>query len=150
MRRTGFKRKTIERVRTVHTPGTGRGVHAMAGDEVVAVPKDAPIRSEPYRRLVASLPCDRCKVAGYTQVCHADEGKGAGIKSSDLTCYPGCGPRYKAPGCHYMIGSTGMLTKEGRRQYEAEAGARTRLKLLVMAQDDAKVAKVLRDVGLLP
>ncbi len=156
MKRSGFKRKTIERKPFPLFAGTGRGVIVPSGDAVVSRPKDAPIRSEPYRRLVASLPCDRCKVEGYSQAAHSDQGKGLSIKACDLTCYPLCGPRPDVmvfglyAGCHWVVGTSGTLSREERREYEAEAGARTRLKLLVMAQDDAKARKVLRDVGMWP
>lgn len=39
LRRSGFKRPKIERKRSIPTPGTGRGVHAAASDEVRAAPK---------------------------------------------------------------------------------------------------------------
>lgn len=53
-------------------------------------PKLQTWRSEAYRRLVASLPCAHCGLAGYSNACHADQGKGMGIKSDDRTCWPGC------------------------------------------------------------
>lgn len=152
MKRGTFKRPQLERKRAPLLPGTGRGVHAASSDVPVTVPKEKLVRSEAYRRLVASLPCDRCGIHGLSQAAHADQGKGMAIKSSDLTCIPLCGPHDGdgLPGCHYLIGSHGLLMKERRREYEAEAGERTRIKLLLMAQHDPKIAKVLRDVGLLP
>ncbi len=56
----------------------------------VQVPKDPPLRSEPYRRYVASLPCAHCGRAGPSQCAHADEGKGLSLKASDRTCFPLC------------------------------------------------------------
>lgn len=150
MKRTGFARKTLERARSVPTPGTGRGVHAPASDAVVAVPKDEPVRSEAYRRLVASLPCAECGIDGYSQAAHAEEGKGIGIKSCDLTCVPLCGPRLSTNGCHYAYGQGVLYPRETRRLLEKMNASETRSKLRDLAQDDAKVRKVLRDVGLLP
>ena len=40
-------------------------------------------RSEKFRRLVASLPCQHCGVDGRTQAAHRNEGKGMGLKTSD-------------------------------------------------------------------
>lgn len=34
------------------------------------IPKAAPVRSEPYRRAVATLPCAICGVPGYSQAAH--------------------------------------------------------------------------------
>lgn len=154
MKRTSMRKPLPPRQKSVPQRGTGRGAITAVDAEVRAVPKDAPVRSEPYRRLVASLPCDRCRVEGYTQAAHGDMDKGMGIKTCDLTCWPGCGPRPAShsdlmyQGCHWYVSR--MMTREERREYESEAAARTRLALLVEAQDDAKVRKILQDVGLLP
>lgn len=53
-------------------------------------PKSKPVRSEPYRRLVASLGCAMCGVEGASQAAHPNAGKGLGIKASDLLCFPLC------------------------------------------------------------
>lgn len=92
----------------------------------VAVPKAKPWRSEEYRRLVAALPCAHCGIEGFSQAAHSDEGKGMGIKSSDLTCYPACGPRHAYRGCHWNIGTSGRYSKDERRKLEAEYAAKTR------------------------
>jgi hypothetical protein len=89
-------------------------------------PKSAPIRDESYRRWVASLPCAHCGIEGFSQAAHADEGKGMGIKSSDDTCYPACGPRYGIPGCHWLLGTSGAMGKERRRELEARYAEQTR------------------------
>lgn len=94
--------------------------------EVNGQPKADLVRSEPYRRLVAKLPCIHCGIVGHSQAAHADEGKGGHIKSSDLTCYPACGPRTGVIGCHTLIGSTGAYTRDERRTLEVEYGIRTR------------------------
>jgi hypothetical protein len=98
---------------------------------VTAYPKTKPWRSEPYRRLVAALPCDRCGVEGYTQCAHGDQGKGMGIKSGDETCIPLCGPhpsgRDMWRGCHDYVGRG--VSRMERREYEADAAIRTRARL---------------------
>ena len=45
------------------------------------IPKAATVRSEAYRRAVASLPCINCGVPGHSQCAHSNSGKGAGIKA---------------------------------------------------------------------
>lgn len=132
MKRTAFKRKPpapyvrppreIRPVAALLRPV----VQAVITDEVKAVPKEDPLRSEGYRRLVASLPCIHCGIHGYSQAAHADMGKGGHIKSDDRTCYPACGPRPGVIGCHALIGSTGTYTREERRALEAQYAARTR------------------------
>lgn len=109
-------------------------------------PKDAPARSEPYRRLVASLPCALCGIHGRSQAAHGDEGKGLQLKSSDTTCYPACGPHDGRPGCHYLIGSTGTYTRTERRAMEASFARQTWAALLKLGRHDAKVLKVLMDL----
>ena len=61
------------------------------------------MRSEQHRRNVASLPCARCGLEGYSQCAHANNsafGKGRGVKSSDLASFPLCADRPGAIGCH--------------------------------------------------
>jgi hypothetical protein len=89
-------------------------------------PKLETWRSEAYRRLVASLPCAHCGLVGYSNACHADEGKGMGMKSDDRTCWPGCVDRPGRSGCHSLIGARGMFTREQRRVIEAKHAAATR------------------------
>ncbi len=48
------------------------------------------MRSEKYRRLIASMPCVSCGLEGQTQAAHQNEGKGMGLKTSDATCVPLC------------------------------------------------------------
>ena len=54
--------------------------YAPATGHATALKKDAPARSEAYRRIVAAMPCAACGIAGYSQHAHANEGKGMGMK----------------------------------------------------------------------
>lgn len=106
-------------------------------------PKSNPVRDKSYLRRVAGLPCAHCGIEGYSQAAHADEGKGMGIKSSDHTAMPLCGPHppsYRGlsqsislPGCHWLIGTSGLYTKEDRRALEQKYGKQTR-ELLQVAE----------------
>lgn len=92
------------------------------------VPKRQYVRDKDYRRWVASLSCAHCGSQGYSQAAHADsgtEGKGLGIKATDSACYPACGPRPGIPGCHWLIGTSGQIPKEQRRELEAGYVAQT-------------------------
>lgn len=89
-------------------------------------PKSNPVRDEGYRRLVAALDCAHCGRPGPSQAAHGDEGKGMGIKASDLTCFPLCADSPGRQGCHSIIGASGMFRKEHRRTLEAKYAEATR------------------------
>jgi len=93
---------------------------------VVPLPKERPARSEAYRRLVAAMPCAHCQRPNRSNACHSEMGKGAGIKSDDRTCWPGCVDEPGRVGCHTLIGARGIFTREQRRTLEAKYAAQTR------------------------
>lgn len=95
---------------------------------VVPVPKENPLQHGAYMAAVRRLPCARCGVMGpwLIQFCHADEGKGERIKTDCRRGWPGCGPRFNNPGCHWLVGTSGQLGKQGRREFEEAAGVATR------------------------
>lgn len=96
------------------------------------IPKAAPVRSEPYRRVVATLPCAICGVHGYSQAAHANQGKGMGMKACDLTCFPACGPRPGFQGCHAALDQGALFLKAVRRELEPIWAADTQRRLLTM------------------
>jgi hypothetical protein len=58
-----------------------------------ARPKFSYVRSEPYRRYVASQACFACGIEGQSQACHSNQakhGKGGSIKASDVFTWPLC------------------------------------------------------------
>ena len=71
------------------------------------------IRSEPYRRWVASLPCIACGVEGLSQCAHANYGKGMSMKTCDTKTFPLCGPHWGLAGCH-QAHDIGMTRTERR------------------------------------
>lgn len=71
-----------------------------AGATGIAVLKENAIESEPYRRLVAELPCFWCGISGYSQHAHLNRGKGMGLKTDDRTGFPLCCSRPGIEGCH--------------------------------------------------
>lgn len=96
------------------------------------IPKAAPVRSEPYRRAVATLPCAICGVHGYSQAAHANQGKGMGMKACDLTCFPACGPRTGFQGCHAALDQGALFPKAVRRELEPVWAADTMRRLWEM------------------
>lgn len=95
----------------------------------LANPKHKAVRSEKYRRLVASLPCICCGAEGYSQAAHPNTGKGMGQKADDNLCFPLCGPHQDlagmTPGCHASFDQGAMFDKQTRRAKEVEWGAQT-------------------------
>ena len=104
LQRSTFKRPTIERKRTVHTPIPEhlRRSASFAKADTMAEPveKDAPARSEAYRRLVATLPCANCGRQGHSQHAHTNAGKAKAMKNDDRDAMPLCADDYGLPGCH--------------------------------------------------
>lgn len=82
-------------------------------------PKAHIVRSESYRRFVASHPCFSCGREGFSQCAHANHGKGLGLKTSDLDTFPLCGPRGRHMGCHQMHDLCLDMTRDQRRELEA-------------------------------
>ncbi|MEG0923348.1 MAG: hypothetical protein RSG22_18305 [Comamonas sp.] len=66
----------------------------------IAIEKERAVSYEPYRRLVAELPCMWCGVSGYSQHAHLNRGKGMGLKTDDRTGFPLCCSRPGIEGCH--------------------------------------------------
>lgn len=106
------------------------------------IPKEAPVRSEAYRRAVASLRCYRCKIEGFSQACHGDADKGMQRKTDDLTCWPGCGERPGIPGCHYYVSR--VMPRDERRAFEIDAAKDTIACLIFKGQETGREAQALR------
>lgn len=125
-----FKRKTYQRVPTVHKPvpahlrRSASFARADGGHE--AVEKETPLRSKPYRRTVTTLPCKLCGVEGHSQAAHPNTGKGVGLKTDDRRCFPLCADRPGVRGCHSQFDQGAMFDKATRQQLEADWGVDTR------------------------
>ena len=133
-RSTHREARDPDRLRSVPTvtPGAFRAPQPVATTPAEPVTKDAPVRSEAYRRAVASLPCAICGVPGYCQAAHANQGKGMGMKACDLTCFPACGPRPGFQGCHAALDQGALFLKAVRREMEPVWAADTRRKIQAM------------------
>jgi hypothetical protein len=146
VKRTGFKpraphlaQRDPDRLRSVPavTPGAFRAPQPVATTPAEPVTKDAPVRSEAYRRVVATLPCAICGVPGYSQCAHSNSGKGAGIKASDLDSFPLCTVHPGADGslvqgCHERFDQGALFLKSVRRELEPAWAADTRRKIQAM------------------
>lgn len=139
MIRSGFRRPVYERKRTVHAPipehlRRNASMAPVRSTTCEPIEKENPVRSEAYRRLVATLPCAHCGIHDHSQAAHADQGKGGNIKSDDRTCYPACAPRVGHIGCHALIGMTGRMPREDRRALEQKYAAETRAQIEASGQ----------------
>lgn len=104
---------------------TMTGKSAMPKIEALAantpVPKEELLCSEPYRRLVAGMPCAHCHIEGLSQHAHENLGKGMGLKVDDRRAMPLCCTQPGREGCHDKF-DQGRLLPGGREAHRA-AGA---------------------------
>lgn len=84
------------------------------------VEKENPLRSEAYRRAVASLPCIHCGIEGYSQHAHENDGKGARLKVDDRRAMPLCCSRPGIEGCHVAFDQYRLVP--GGRDAHADLG----------------------------
>ena len=141
LRRTGFKSRAPrreprdpDRVRSMPAvaPGAFRAPEPVSIAPAARVEKSAPVRSEAYRRAVASLPCCICGVPGYSQAAHGSAGKGMGIKACDLTLFPACCDRPGVRGCHGQLDQGALFKKAVRHELEPVWAADTQRKIQAM------------------
>ena len=115
------------------SPATRKGVYA--GETSPAKPKDNPLRSEEYRRLVAQLPCICGCGRQLTQAAHPNTGKGMALKTDDRRCFP------LAPPCHQAFDQGAMFPKQERREWEDRWGAITRATIIAAGKWPAKLPR---------
>jgi hypothetical protein len=131
--RSGFKKPQIERKRTVPTPIplAQRRNAVFARMDVPAAPpieKEDALRSEPYRRLVAAMPCAYCRREKHSQHAHTNGAqKGKGIKNDDRDAMPLCADDYGLPGCHSRFDRYALFAnREEHRRMGEQWAAETR------------------------
>lgn len=90
-----------------------------------SIKKDHPMRSEPYRRLVAAMPCANCGIEGHSQAAHPTP-TGKGIKEDDRLCFPLCADRPMQQGCHSKFDQYKLIPKHLMDEYAADWGFLTR------------------------
>ena len=71
-------------------------------------------RSERFRRLVTTLPCQQCGIEG-TQAAHRNEGKSMALKTSDALCVSLCVT------CHAYLDQGKDMDKTERRAFWDDA-----------------------------
>lgn len=135
MKRSGFKRpERPPREPIVHKP-IPEEMRCRISDGAarlsIPLPKPPePLRSEKYRRLVASFPCCVCGRPGPNQAAHPSTGRGMAQKTDDRKCFSLCPPRVGEPGCHAKWDQGAMHSKEQRRELERRFMRATVLRVL--------------------
>lgn len=80
----------------------------------ITLPKEELLRSEPYRRLVAAMPCKACGIQGYSQHAHENIGKALGLKVDDRRGFALCTVAPGRVGCHELFDQYQLV--EGGRE----------------------------------
>ena len=116
MKRTGFKQLVLVRPPrskpvALTLRQTLRQTLDRADKLVSPRTKEHAVRSEPYRRMVAELPCMRCGLEGSSQAAHPPP-SGKGIKEDDRDCIPLCCTRLLVPGCHVDLDQFRLMPKQ--------------------------------------
>lgn len=132
------KKRFSEWLEFLHAAAADRGVVVYPDErpqeQGVAYPKDAPVRSEAYRRLVAQLPCRICGRADRSQAAHPNTGKGLATKTDDRLCFPLCADAPGERGCHSLFDQGALFQKDQRRELERAWGADTRRRIELLGQ----------------
>jgi len=109
-------------------------------------PKSAPVRSEPYRRLVACLPCSNCRILGFSQTAHGPT-LGGHIKCDDRLTFPLCiGHGSDGIGCHVRYDQYMLGDKHWRHEQAAIWAAQTQRDVLAMKQCTNQIRQLLESL----
>ena len=123
MKRTGFKRPALPRVRVPAVPippETAARIRYSGAANAEPVAKEKAVDHKAYRKLVASLSCIRCIKPPPSQCAHANVGKGMAIKTDDRMTFPLC------PTCHTALDQGAAYRKDERRLLEVQWAGQTR------------------------
>ena len=147
MKSAGFKRPPPRPARqwtADELPGARVPVVVPVVDAQIApAAKENALQHEGYMNLVRAMPCAHCGRPPRSEFCHADAGKGKGIKTDCRRGWPGCKDDLSAnrEGCHTLIGSRGVFAKERRRALEDRYAAQTRAAIIAAGTWPARLPK---------
>ena len=132
-RATRYEARDPDRLRSVPTvtPGAFRAPAPVEQAPATAVPKAEIVRSQPYLRAVASLPCIACGIQGYSQAAHLPP-EAKGMKQSDLLTMPLCCTRIGVQGCHQDYDQYRLFPRDVAMTVGLAWAADTRRKLLAL------------------
>jgi hypothetical protein len=106
-------------------PRLSGGFTYEARQTLVSVPKEQIVRSEPYRRLVAALPCAHCLIEGFSQAAHPPP-TAKGRKEDDRATFPLCATRPGVRGCHADFDQYRLIPAPAMREQARTWGRQTR------------------------
>lgn len=133
MKRSGFRRKVIERapvvVKAIPVHLRRSATISLIEGPAQAVEKESVVSHEGYRRLVATLPCARCGAVDISQAAHPNTNKGASLKTDDRKCFPLCCDQPLRAGCHPQFDQGALYPKRERRELEVLWGQQTRTEI---------------------
>lgn len=149
MKRTPFKRKPPaayvkpERAPVVYTRLAVPVNYARFDAPLAILPKENAVYSEPYRRLVAAMPCIVCGIHGYSQAAHPPP-TAKGRKEDDRLTFALCTIHPDASGqlvqgCHFEFDQMQMVPREDMRSVAGHWAAQTRQQILDAGQWPASV-----------
>lgn len=97
------------------------------------IEKENAIESEPYRRLVAAMPCCHCGLHGYSQAAHPPP-TGKSRKEDDRACFPLCTihPDREGTlveGCHFRFDQYQLMPHDRAVERAKQWGQQTRARI---------------------
>ncbi len=115
----------------------------IAAETPTSCPKEQPLRSEAYRRLVAAMPCKGCGIVSRSQHAHENLGKGRGLKVDDRRGFPLCTVAPGRIGCHELFDQYQLVEggREAHRALGAQWAAETRQQIEDSGQWPARLPK---------
>lgn len=139
LKRTPFRRKegpTLKPAREwsgEYRPERPRAVMARCDAPARPMPKDAAVRSEAYRRLVAAKPCKHCGRIGRSQAAHPPP-EGKSIKHDDRKCFALCCDELMRKGCHPRFDQYELCTHDVALRWAATWAFETRAEILAAGE----------------
>jgi hypothetical protein len=106
-----------------------RAEKKVAAPAATSRPKDEPVRSEAYRRLVAAMPCKNCGRQKRSQAAHVPP-EGKAIKVDDRETFPLCADEPRRKGCHPKFDQYELMPREQAVAQAKKWAAETRAEII--------------------
>jgi hypothetical protein len=149
LKRTPFARKPpaafvkAERIPEVYARQTVPVRYPVFDEPLATLPKENAVYSEPYRRIVAAMPCVVCGIHGYSQAAHPPP-TAKGRKEDDRLTFALCTIHPDASGqlvngCHFEFDQMQMVPREDMRSVAGHWAKQTRQQIRDAGQWPASV-----------
>ena len=132
-----------ERVKPVYARLTVPVRYPVFDAPLATLPKENAVYSEPYRRIVAAMPCVVCGIHGYSQAAHPPP-TAKGRKEYDRLTFALCTIHPDASGqlvngCHFEFDQMQMVPREDMRSVAGHWAKQTRQQIRDAGQWPASV-----------